>query len=118
MKAIYEFYWNCGRMGDVSATFVETKENVAKLLAYDGDIYFGEILGKHSEVYGKVKPEHITLITDDQEFIDKFEEIMGESWSTGNNPFEHLPEDFDEYDPEQDLDTDDDLMYENLDQNN
>lgn len=100
MKAIYEFYWDCGRMGDVSATFIETMENVEKLLAYDGDIYFGEILGKHSEVYGKIEPEHITMVTVDQEFIAKFEEIMGEGWSTGHNPFDYLPEDFDESEEE------------------
>lgn len=91
MKGIYEFYWDCGRMGDVSGTFIADSEDVKK--AIGKHIYFGEILGKHSEVYGNLDEGDIEMKTQDQSFIAKFEEIMGEGWSNGHNPLEHLPED-------------------------
>lgn len=98
MKAIYEFYMDCGRMGDVSSTFIADKEDVAK--AIGKYIYFGEILGKHSEVTCNLEEDHLEIKTDDQDFIAMFESIMGEGWSTGNNPMEYLPED--EEDEEED----------------
>lgn len=91
MKGIYEFFWDCGRMGEVSSTFIADSEDVAK--AIGNHIYFGEILGKHSEVYGDLDEGDIELKTQDQDFIAKFEEIMGEGYSTGYNPLHYLPED-------------------------
>jgi hypothetical protein len=91
MKGIYSFYWNYGRGGSVSSIFIATKEDVAKLIGKD--VYFGEILGKHSEVYGNIKDEDIKLLTDNQEFIKQFEEILGENFSTGYNPFDYLSDD-------------------------
>lgn len=94
MKAIYNFFMDCGRMGDVEGTFVANKEDVQK--AIGKYIYFGEILGKHSEVSCNLDEGCLTLVTEDQEFISKFEEIMGEGWSSGHNPMDHLPDDYDE----------------------
>ena len=31
MKAIYEFYWDCGRMGNVTGTFVAKKKMLRNL---------------------------------------------------------------------------------------
>lgn len=92
MKAIYQFFMDCGRSGNVEGTFIADKEDVAK--AIGKYIYFGEILGKHSEVACNLHKEHLTLITEDQDSISKFEEIMGEDWSSGHSPMDHLPEDF------------------------
>ena len=50
MKAIYQFHWDCGRMGDIAGLFVASKQDVQD--AIGKEIYFGEVLGKHSEVYG------------------------------------------------------------------
>lgn len=94
MKAIYEFYWDYGRMGNVSGTFVADKEDVEK--AIGKRVYFGEILGKHSEVYGTLDSDHLSLKSDDQNFIETFEEIMGHYWSTGYNPLYYISEDEDE----------------------
>jgi hypothetical protein len=91
MKTIYEFYWNCGRMGSVEGTFIADSEEVDN--AIGKSLYFGEILGKHSEVYGTLDEGDIVLKTQDQGFIKLFEEIMGEGWYSGYNPLHYLPED-------------------------
>ena len=88
MKAIYEFYWDCGRQGEVSGTFIANKAQVAN--AVGSEVYFGEILGKHSEVYGTLDANDLTMKTDDQEFIDKFQEILGDDYSIGHNPLSHI----------------------------
>lgn len=98
MKAIYEFYWDCGRMGNVTGTFVAKKEDVEKSIGKT--VYFGEILGKHSEIYGTLEWEDLSLKSDDQEFIKTFEEIMGKYWSTGYDPLEYISEDDGEEDEE------------------
>lgn len=99
MKGIYEFCWPMRRSADIEGTFIADSEDVAKITGKY--VYFGEIAGKHSEVYGNIDPGDITLRTDDQDFIDKFEEIMGEGWSTGINPLEY-------YEPEEDEDEEED----------
>lgn len=86
-KGIYRFYWDCGRMGDVSGVFVATDKQVKDIQGKH--IYFGEILGKHSEVYGDISDKDITLLTDDKtavEVVDKYD------LSNGYNPFEYLEE--------------------------
>ena len=55
-------------------------------------MYFGEILGKHSEVYGELSEGDFELKTNDQEFIEKFEDIFRENYSQGYNPLEYLSE--------------------------
>lgn len=95
MKGIYEFYWPMSRSADITGTFIADSEDVAKVIGKY--VYFGEIAGKHSEVFGNIEASEITLKTDDQTFISMFEEIMGEDWSTGINPLEYYePEDDDE----------------------
>lgn len=89
-KAIYEFYWDCGRSGNVESIFIANIEDVDK--AIGKKVYFGEILGKHSEIYGELSYEDLTIKTKDQDFISKFEEIMGEDFSSGYNPMDYLSE--------------------------
>jgi hypothetical protein len=52
-KILVKFYWDCGRNGDVEGLFITTKKELK--YAIGKQIYFGEILGKHSEVYGILK---------------------------------------------------------------
>lgn len=91
MKVIARFYWDCGRMGEVDGLFVTTKE--ALEAAYGKEVYFGEILGKHSEVYGTFNEGDITILTEDQDFITKFIEIMGDGEISGYNPLGYIQED-------------------------
>lgn len=84
MKGLYQFYWNCGRMGHLEGVFVADSEDVAKILGQD--VYFGEVLGKHSEVYGTINEGDIELKTTSPEFIELFEELALE---TGYSPFNY-----------------------------
>lgn len=98
MKGLYSFNWDCGRMGEVSGTFIADSADVAKVQGKY--IYFGEILGKHSEVYGNIDDGDIVLETDDQTFLETFEHILGEGWSTGYNPLDYYDADEDSEDDE------------------
>ena len=86
-SAIYKFYWDCGRMGDVSSVFAASKSRVAEVMGKT--IYFGEILGKHSEIYGPLDPIDITLVTDDPVVVDLFIEHKLEC---GYNPLRYVQE--------------------------
>ena len=94
MKAIYSFYWDCGRMGNVDGLFIADKDTVEK--AIGKQVYFGEILGKHSEVFGTLDENDLEIKSEDQEFIKKFEEVLGEDFSQGYNPLDYI-DDCDDY---------------------
>ncbi len=82
---IYKFYWDCGRQGDIEGIFV----------AYDGEVkdaigenaHFGEVLGKHSEIYGIIEPNDIFLLTDDEAIVDIFED---HGFRSGYNPLDYI----------------------------
>ena len=50
MKKLYKFYWDCGRQGDIESIFIATEKDIKANIGEE--VYFGEILGKHSEIYG------------------------------------------------------------------
>ena len=112
-KAIYEFYWDCGRMGDVEGVFIEDTETVNKLIGKT--IYFGEILGKHSEIYGTLDEGDLTIKSDDQEFIEKCIEVFGEGTISGYNPVDYYDPDQDDSEEEEE-DSDDEDDYEDEDE--
>ena len=93
MKGIYKFYWDYGRMGEIEGIFVETQANVH--LIEGKDVNFGEVLGKHSEVYDKIDIGDITLVTDDQDAVAMFERY---NMNTGYNPFHYWDEDYEDED--------------------
>ena len=88
MHIVYQFYWDCGRSGYLSGGFVAESEDVNNTLGKS--IYFGEVLGKHSEVYGELEKCDLKILSEDQDFIAKFKEIVG---SVGYNPLAYLRED-------------------------
>jgi hypothetical protein len=81
MKGIYRFAWDWRRMGEISGIFVATKEEVDALLGQK--VYFGECLGKHSEVNDFISAGDIKLVSDAQEDVSMFERLQLE---TGKNP--------------------------------
>lgn len=91
-QCIWSFYWDCGRMGDLSGLFAATKDEVQS--AIGKHINFGEVLGKHSEIYGTLKDNDFTCIEIDQKTIDKISEVIGSSTWSGYNPLEFLDEEF------------------------
>jgi hypothetical protein len=84
---LYRFHWDCGRMGDVEGLFIATQAEVDA--AIGKSIYFGEILGKHSEVYGDLEEGDISLVSDDQDKVAWLQELLGSSLS-GYNPLGYI----------------------------
>ena len=93
---LYRFYWDFRRWGQVEGLFISTQEQVDKLLGKE--IYFGEILGKHSEVSGTIDEGDITLVSSDQDKVNWLLELLGGT-VYGYNPFDY-------YEPEEEEDDD------------
>lgn len=86
-RVLVKFNWDCGRMGSVTGLFVTTVGTLTK--SFGKAVYFGEILGKHSEVYGELSESDITVVTDDKDFIEKLVNLLGPTVS-GYNPLSYL----------------------------
>lgn len=84
MKGIYKFYWDYGRDGEVSGIFVAEDHEIEEIIGKE--VYFGEILGKHSNIHDRVTSEDIILISQNPEFVRLFEENIG---SVGYNPLDY-----------------------------
>lgn len=90
-KGVYRFYWDCGRNGDLNGIFSADKSDVEKVIGCRID--FGEVLGKHSEVYGTIDPEDIFLITEDPVAVNIFD-LHG--FESGYNPLNYISDEDDE----------------------
>jgi len=83
--SLFRFNLDCGRMGSLEGVFEAEQHEVDTLIGKT--VYFGEVLGKHSEIIVKIENSHITLLTSDDEFISKAREY-GISF-VGTNPFDY-----------------------------
>lgn len=90
MKVLYEFHWDCGRMGSLDGLFIEERDVFEDVIGEE--LWFGEVLGKHSEIYGPLGKEDLTVKSEDQEFIAQLEEVFGGNHISGYNPLDYLPE--------------------------
>lgn len=88
MLKLYKFFWDCGRSGNVAGLFVGDDQKV--ISAIGSAVYFGEILGKHSEIYGELGYEDLEVVSDDQEKIAWLVEIMGGRTISGYNPLSYI----------------------------
>lgn len=86
---LWKFEWDCGRMGEVSGMFVASEEEVEETIGKQ--IYFGEILGKHSEVFGELAREDLSKVDIDPDSVAKVAAELGRTWS-GYNPLEYIDE--------------------------
>ncbi len=93
MKNLYSFYADCGRQGSLDGLFIATQEEVDN--AIGKYMYFGEVLGKHSEVEGNLEANEITLVSEDRDKVEWLLGILGNCVS-GFNPLEYIREDYDE----------------------
>jgi hypothetical protein len=87
MKGVYKFHWGCGRAGDLEGVFVADDKEVQEVIGEE--VYFGEVLGKHSEIYGTLDEEDITLISTDEKVVKLVEEYK---LSMGFNPITRYQE--------------------------
>ena len=76
-KILVRFEIDYGRHGSIEGLFVTTKEWMEALTGET--IYFGEILGKHSEVCidNFDWKEYCTVLTDDQDKINFLTDLLG-----------------------------------------
>lgn len=90
MKKLYEFYHGCGRMGELEGLFIAEERDIEKIIGKE--IYFGEVLGKHSEIIIDIDKIDIVVKTDDQEFIAFAEKYIGKGTLSGHNPLDYYEE--------------------------
>ncbi len=87
---LYKFHWDCGRMGDLEGLFFASPEEVEELEGKE--VYFGEVLGKHSEVFGIIEPGEISIVQNiTEETRKELFSAFGETVS-GYNPVEKYME--------------------------
>lgn len=81
MLGLWKFHWDCGRNGCIDSLFKATQQEVES--AIGKQVYFGEVLGKHSEIYGGLESEDVSLVSTDQHVVDAVPAI-------GLNPLTHI----------------------------
>ena len=89
MKTLYKLHFSARRNGDLYGLFIANKEDVQKLVESGEEIYFGEVLGKHSNICGPLEKSDYTEITSDPLIIKTVEDLGLEF---GYNPFDYLAE--------------------------
>lgn len=100
-KAIYKFYQDHGRMGSLEGIFVADPQRVKQLIDSEEEVYFGEVLGKHSEIYGPISEGEITMVSDGSAFVGLFE---AHDLSSGFCPFDYMEDTFEEDSEDEDVD--------------
>lgn len=70
MNIIVKYTESFGRMGGLEDIFVTTPAGLTALKAW-GECHRGEVLGKHSDITSTLDDDTLTVLTDDQTFIDK-----------------------------------------------
>lgn len=86
MKALYKMNFDYGRAGYLEGVFIADTEDVKYLIDKKISVYFGEVLGKHSEVMGPVGAGEIKEISTDENVIKVVEE---HGLECGYDPFEY-----------------------------
>jgi len=81
---LYKFYWDCGRMGSLEGLFFANPEDIP----YGENIYFGEVLGKHSDISETLCEEDIVEIDLPEEIVTLLFEKLGRNVS-GYNPIDY-----------------------------
>jgi hypothetical protein len=92
MKSLFKLHADCGKQGKLNGLFIAQKSHVEKLIESKLEVYFGEVLGKHSEVFGAMDENDIEFITSDANVIEIIEK---HDLCNGFNPFEQSVVNFD-----------------------
>lgn len=85
MEGLYKLDVYMKRSANLEGIFIADSEWIDYLMSSDLQVYFGEVAGKHSEIYGKLEPHEIKLVTQDQTIIALAREY---GLCIGHNPFE------------------------------
>ena len=90
MKVLAKFFWSCGRSGDIGGLFIADKSEIEA--AYGRHVYLGEVLGKHSEVYGDLYQGDITIVSEDPVVVEVLLRLFEDGTISGFNPLEYIEE--------------------------
>ena len=91
-KELYKMKAEYGRMGILEGLFISPKKYVDILIEKQIEVYFGEVLGKHSEVYGTMDADDFEVVSDDLAVIEVVEK---HNLTNGINPFHYTINSFD-----------------------
>lgn len=102
-RRVYKMEVDCGRMGVVEATFTAHPEDVQAITGQE--INYGEILGKHSEIFVVIDEDTLSEIDAPPVVLGWLEEHLGhhvrhdwapfDSWTiSGYNPLEYADEEW------------------------
>ena len=86
-EVLFKLDVDCGRSGSLEGVFISTQEKVDYLIKSKIKVYFGEVLGKHSEIYGSIEPKEIIRITDDENVIKIVSDF---NLCSGFDPFNYM----------------------------
>lgn len=89
---IYQFRKDFGRMGFIDGLFLARPADIEKIMGKT--IYFGEALGKHSEIECEINETNIELKCDDKALVDRIFLSFNHSLTLcGYNPLDYYDED-------------------------
>lgn len=91
MRKLYAYNLDCDRMGYIRGLFIEDEDVVQDAL--DKFVYFGEVLGKYSDISTYLGPEQLAVKSEDQEFLDQLENVLGTTNISGYNPLDYISDD-------------------------
>lgn len=86
-KVLYRFTLDCGRQGSLHGLFTAKPADVDGVIGKTAD--FGEVLGKHSYVRCILHQNMFEKLTDDSDFVQKFDQFK---CASGHNPLHCLEE--------------------------
>lgn len=90
-ELLVKFEWD-GYYGSLSGLFITTREEIDSI---DGkNVYFGEVLGKHSELLLEMEESDFVILSSDTSVIAMVRHLFGVSDSEktliGYNPFDYF----------------------------
>lgn len=89
MKKLYSFELDYGRMGTLEGLFIANESDFNSMIGQE--VYFGEVLGKHSEVFDTMTEEMFDIIDVPSELLDILKDKVGSTIS-GYNPLDYIEE--------------------------
>ena len=87
MENLYSFHWDCGRNGHLDGLFIEEEWKVKGIIGEE--IYFGEVLGKHSEIYGPIEEGEIVKIDIPESVVVELKKAFKRKTISGFNPLDY-----------------------------
>lgn len=94
MKALFKMNFDYGRSGSLEGLFIAEKKYIDYLVEQELEVHFGEVLGKHSDVCGRVAPEEVILVTIDVNVLQVIKQFgLENGYNPLNFPLYSYPKD-------------------------